>query len=433
MALIANAADANCVWSNPHTVIKDITPVDVWNVTYTSYEVVNGQMHPILIKGFAAKPSLVSATLPGVVVAHGLGGMAKEENATGPAALLGTVTLAFTGPGGGDAPDNTSEGVPAAADNGYKMFDTVEDPRGTWFWGHAVAAMRAATCLEHSQYVDPARLGITGFSAGGVISLISSSVDQRIKVAVPLSGTLAWDIAVQAPKAWQLTLLDKAGLTTSSPEWGTLMNTIIGAGVLLPGSQAKVMMVNGTTDEFFPLTAHMASFNALPGAEKRTAFAANFDHGCYSLTGIESAADIENRAKIRAEGGQRAFFSHHFGTDPDFSYFPMLPTVQAQATGPITVVTALVDQGGSKLKVEEVRFWLSNDDAFYFASQKLDDNGNGLYSAMIPVGLQANSVYFVDVQYKTSNFIFPKQFALASPPAIPAGFVPHIRDINSCL
>jgi len=406
--------------------------LDFWKVSYSSYEVVDGQLHKIKIKGFYACPP-GGGKRPGIVNAHGLGGMAKDSNAAQPAALLDMCVLAYTGPGGGDAPDNMSEGIPAGDNNGYRMFDTVTDVRGSWFWAHAVAAMRGVTCLTARPEVDPAKLGITGFSAGGVVSLIASSVDLRIKAAVPMSGTLAWDVAVQAPKAWQHNLLTQAGLTIESQEWLNLMEAIVAKDALLPLNQAQVLMVNGSTDEFFPLTAHLATYNALPGDGKRTALAANFDHGCYSLTGIEGASDIEERAKVRGEGGQMAWFGHHFATDADFAYFPLPPSVQVQPAGPVTFVTALADQGGSKLKVEAVRFWASNDDAFFFASQELDDNGNGIYSALVPITIQANTVYYVDVQYKTSSLLFPKRFALASPPVIPPGFVPHIREMGSCL
>lgn len=406
--------------------------VSVWDVSYRSWEAVGGALVPIRIRGFAARPAAGSAALPGVVQAHGLGGYAEESHATGLAALLGTMTLAYTGPGGGTVPSNTSEGLPSSHANGYRMFDVLPDPRGSWFWAHAVAAMRGLTCLGSRPDTDPARLGMTGFSAGAVATLMSAAVDDRVIAAVPLSGTGAWDVATQAPQAWQHTLLSKAGLSITSPEWAALQ-AVIDAEVLLPGSKSNVLMVNGTTDEFFPLTAHVATWNAIPGASKRTSLAGNFDHGCYSLTGIESAATIEARAEERAKGGQRAWFGHWFGTDPRYATIPQPPVVSVVAAGPATVVTAIVDGGGSQLEVEEVKYWWSNDDSFAFGSVALPGTGGGTYQSVVAAPLAANTVYFVDVLYRTRELVLPQRFSVSSVPVLPAGHVPHIRAIDTCL
>jgi len=367
-----------------------------------------------------------------VVQAHGLGGFAEESHATGTAALLGMFVLAYTGPGGGTEPDNTSEGLSATTENGYHLFDTVKDLRGTWFWGHAVAAMRAMTCIENRDDVDKTRLGITGFSAGSVISHIVAGVDDRTKAAVPLSGVLAWDLAVLSPTAWQHALLTEAGLSTDSPEWKKLME-LVDPQLILAGTKAKVFEVNGSCDEFFPLTANMATYEAIPADSRRISLVANFDHGCYKLTGGESASTIEERAEIRSTGAQRAWFRHWFETDGNYVYIPQPPAVQVSPLGGVSLVTAVVDGGGAKLSIEEVKVWVSNDQAFFFGGMALKNQGGTLYSEMVPVTVDGNSVYFVDVQYKTGNILFPERFSVSSPPVIPPGQIPHIRDINTCL
>ena len=340
--------------------------------------------------------------------------------------------LAYTGPGGGDEPDNTSEGLPASDDNGYRMFDVLTDLRGSWFWGHSVAAMRAVTCLETHPDVDPDRLGITGFSAGGVMSTIVAGRDPRVKAAVPLSGTLAWGAAVPSPNAWQHMLLTQAGLTVSSPEWGELLN-LVDPTATLSMTNTSIFMVNGTSDEFFPLTAHLATYEAIPAGNKRTSFAANFDHGCYQLTGGESAQTIEDRAEIRGAGGQRMWFRHFFGTDPNYSYVPEPPVMEMAPLGLATAVTAVVDPGGSKLDVEHVKVWWSNDDAFLFGSVELSEQGGGIYGEMALFPTVAKTVAFVDVQYKVKGWLNNERFSISSAPILPEGFVPHIRHWETCL
>ena len=435
LPMIRDVAAAACTYSNHRTAVKDGASLDVWDVTYNSWESIDGQLQPILIRAFASKPVGASGG-PGLVLAHGLGGEAKPDNAESLAALTGMFAIAFTGPGGGSAsnvPPNNSEGRPSGYDNGRRMFDTIPDVRGSWFWGHAMAALRAATCLETRSDVDSNRLGITGFSAGGVISLIASSVDDRIKAAVPLSGTHAWNIATQSPQAWQHALLKGAGYDTGDPHWQRLMDAIIAPAATVAQSKSKVLMVDGSTDEFFPLTAFMATWNALPDADKRLSLAANFDHGCYSLTGIEDKQTITNRAALHADGAERMWFKHWFGTDATYAYLPAAPSFTSTPVGATTLVVATVDPGGSTLTVDNVKVWWSSDDSYLYGSMDLNKKNSTTYTAEPALFTTApNTVMFVDVQYKPVNPLSAERFTLTTPPSIPADLVPHIRDIASC-
>lgn len=430
-ALVADASTAGCTFSNKRQVFEGLTPMDLWDVSYLSWESIDGKLQPILIRGYAARPVLAPAVLPGVVQAHGLGGYAKADNATGPAALLGMFVLAYTGPGGGSEPANTSQGLPAMHQDGYRLFDVLKDVRGSWFWGHATAARRALTCLQTRPDVDASKLGITGFSAGGVVSLLLAGADARVKAAVPMSGTLAWSRSVESPTAWQHGLLKAAGLSVSSPEWLILQQKLIEPTVALAQAKARVLMLDGTTDEFFPLTAFAATFQALPGGDHRVSLAANFDHGCYSLTGVEGKAAIEDRARLRSEGGQRLWFHHWFGTDGDFAYVPQPPAVQLSPTMGGTVAMILPDNLGPKLAVETVELWWSQDSAYVFAKVPLQV-ANGFWTGAVPAAFGPTSVWYVDVQYKTKGLI-PKRFSISSLPAIGPGLVPHIRAMDTCL
>ena len=429
---ISDPATADCTFTDHHTAFDGGTLLDVWRVSYLSWESIDGSLTPILIRGYAARPADALEAIPGVVQAHGLGGHAKESHATGLASLLGMFVIAYTGPGGGDSPENTSEGLPSGHDGGYRMFDTLPDPRGSWFWGHAVAGMRAVTCLADHPGVDPGRLGMTGYSAGGVATLMTAGVDPRVKAAVPLSGSGAWATATASPDAWQHALLAGAELTVDSPEWTTLTSTI-DAEVLVEGAKTHVLMVNGTTDEFFPLTAHVATLDAIaPSVTTRTSLVGNFDHGCYAVTGVESAAKIEARAEIRAAGGQRLWFKHHFGTDATYAYLPSQPTLEVSAAGPATAVTVIADPGGPDLQIEHVWIWWSNDDAFIFGNVELKKGSGGTFADIALFPLQANTIVYADVQYTTGG-LFPERFSLSSRPKIPAGLIPHIRGMDSCL
>ena len=203
----------------------------------------------------------------------------------------------------------------------------------------------------------------------------------------------------------------------------------------MSGAKGAVLMVNGSVDEFFPLTAHVATYDAVPGAHKRTSLVANLDHGCYAMVPwVETKKTIEDRVAVHAFGGQMMWFSHHFATDPDFAYVPLPPEGQVTAAGAAMVVTATVDRSSQTLDVEEVTFWASNDDAYTFWPFKLSFySDTGVYGAIVPAALQPNTVWFLDAQYKTKDLLWPKRFTISSRPSLPPGFVPHIRAIDSCL
>lgn len=441
MGLIRETETAACQFTNPRTVMKEGRLMDLWDVSFTSWESIDCELVPITIRGFASKPSGSSGKIPGVVHMHGLGGCADPDNATGPAAMLGYFVIAPTGPGGAPSegtPDcAASEGLPSGHDSGRRMFDTYPDPRGSWFWGHSVAAMRAATCLTTRTEVDSNRIGMTGYSAGAVATLISSAVDDRIKASVPLSGTGAWGVATMSPNAWQHNLLHLAGYDVNSPEWLRLISTIL-PDVNMAGSAAKILMVNGSSDEFFPLTAHMVTYNSIPGTDKRTAIVGNGDHGCCllvdKLCGLEDTETIEARAELAGKGNQKAWFHRWFGTNADYSYYPTAPEAQVNPVGGAMYVMAAIDGGGSNLDVEYARFWLSNDGAMNFFSQELKYNDTlKLWDATVPVAAGPNDIWYVEVIYTNGAILFPERFLLTSVPHLPAGLVPVIHPMDDCM
>ncbi len=435
LAMITDTSSASCSFANQRVGWKGTTMLTVWDVSYTSWESIDGTLQPIVIRGYAARPAVSLSDRPGIVIAHGLGGHASQDSVEIMAERFGAFAIAYTGPGGGTTASNTSTGFSSGHQNGYRMFDVLADVRGSWFWGHSVAGMRAVTCLHTRSDVDKSRIGMTGYSAGAAATLIAAGVDSRIKAAVPLSGTLAWDVATQAPKAWQHTLLARAGLSIASPEWQILMSQLINPVVALSNSNVPIFMVNGSTDEFFPLTAHLATLQAIPGTTRRTSIVANFDHGCYSLTGMESASAIEERAQFRSEGGQNLWFGHYFDLDNDWQYIPQTPTVTVTPSGAMTMILAVVDPGGSRLEISTVHAWFSNDNGAVYGSVQLHpvEDTNNMYFRMAPFTSQPNTVVFVDVTYKKSSLFGADVFSLSSAPVLPAGFVPHIRDINTCL
>lgn len=432
---LRDATEADCHFDSEKLVKRGSTLYRVYKVRFRSLESRGGVLTPIEIRGYAARPDAGSAR-PGIVLAHGLGGSADESATIGLADRVSAFVLSYTGPGGGTSPDNTSQGTPAGNHDGYAIFDTLTDVRGSWIWGHTAAALRGLTCLATRPEVDSSRLGMTGYSAGSVATLLATGADDRIRAGVALSGTLAWDVATQSPDAWQHTLLQKAGLHTASREWQTLMTELIDPARALSRTSGKLLLINGTTDEFFPLTSTVSTLSALPsiasGDKTRISLAANFDHGCYKFTGVESAATIESRAQLRSDGGQRLWFGNAFGTDSRFRTLPSSPQVSLIPVGASTLIIATVDEP-SAFAIEDVRLFVSGDQSYVYSSIQLDRDSSRSYRKLVAGTLPAASVSFVDVQYKTRDLFFPVRFSLSSLPSIPSGLVPHIRSQTTCL
>ncbi len=112
--------------------------------------------------------------------------------------------------------DHYSGGKPDA-----KTLDDIESPRNNNWFLLVLAARRGLTFLEQQPEVDPARLGVTGHSMGGKITVDVAGIDKRVKAAVPscggaggvsgkLSGMPGSGLAAENPGVWANTIDDLA-------------------------------------------------------------------------------------------------------------------------------------------------------------------------------------------------------------------------------
>ena len=69
-----------------------------------------------------------------------------------------------------------------------KTIDSIESPRNNNWFLLVLAARRALTFLEQQPEVDPSKLGVTGHSMGGKITVNVAGIDPRVKAAVPSCG-----------------------------------------------------------------------------------------------------------------------------------------------------------------------------------------------------------------------------------------------------
>jgi len=140
--------------------------------------------------------------LPAILQVHGGGQRASVESVTH-AAVNGYVGLSINW-GGNDmermekGDPNTDWGAIDATqkhNDHYgsmapdpKTLDSVESPRNNNWFMLVLAARRGLTFLEQQPEVDPAKLGVTGHSMGGKITVDVAGIDKRVKAAVPSCG-----------------------------------------------------------------------------------------------------------------------------------------------------------------------------------------------------------------------------------------------------
>jgi dienelactone hydrolase len=152
---------------------------------------------------FHAYPKQREGKLPGIVQMHGGGQVAQAGTVIG-WAMNGYSAIAINW--GGEAMAGQLAGEPGtdwgaldATQKGHNShyascqpdgmtLDPFESPRNNNWFLIALAAQRAVTFLQQQPEVDPARIGATGHSMGGTLTVMLAGSDPRIKAAAPSCG-----------------------------------------------------------------------------------------------------------------------------------------------------------------------------------------------------------------------------------------------------
>lgn len=391
------------VVAGPTRVITNGVPMKVLQVMFNSIDRGDG---PLRIHGFVAIPTgYPLGTLPAVVYGHGAGDQADEAVARNLAARLSAVAISFSGPGQG-----LSTGAPSTAQN---WLNTIPDIRNSWLYQYVYSALRAVTFLTTLPEVDPERIGMTGVSAGGLLTLIANGVDDRLAAAYAIMATGDWRRSLQAD-SWLLVFpMGEIGLTPDSPEvlaFERYLDPIHYAD----RQHAPVMLINGAQDEFFPITTTRSTYDALQAPEKRLEVIYDWDHGYFADdSGQYDSYNNTLNAATRIFGDAEAWFTWHLANGAPLPPIPQVSVTQQDGTSIFTVAPEYAR--GAKA----VRLIYSQDRAYTFARQLLRRRRDGSYATSLP-GNVTDLVYFVEVEWPRSVF-------LTSVPNLPEGFIPRIR------
>lgn len=154
------------------------------------------------VPGILVKTSKSSGRRPVVIALHGTGGNKESQRA-----LLSDLAR-----GGfiGVAIDGRYHGERAKAGKTAKSAEYIEAILRTFrtgkehpfFFDTAWDVMRLIDYLQTRDDIDPARIGVIGFSKGGIETYLAAAIDPRIAVAVPCIGAQSFRWAMEN-NSWQ--------------------------------------------------------------------------------------------------------------------------------------------------------------------------------------------------------------------------------------
>ncbi len=181
-----------------------------------SYATETGQRVP----GILVKPAASSARRPAVIVLHGTGGNKEAERALlMDYARVGLVGVAIDGRYHGER----ATGGKAAKATEYvaailRTFRTGQEH--PFFFDTAWDVMRLIDYLETRDDIDPRRIGLMGFSKGGIETYLAAAADPRVAVSVSCIGVQSFRWALDN-NSWQSRIgTVQAAFTSAANESG---------------------------------------------------------------------------------------------------------------------------------------------------------------------------------------------------------------------
>ena len=286
--------------------------------------------------------------LPGILQIHGGGGRA-QTSAVIWAAENGYAGLSINWLGNpmdkmeaGDAntdwgaidatqKHNTHYDGAGAAKPDPKTLDAIESPRNNNWFLLVLAARRALTFLEQQPQVDPAKLGVTGHSMGGKITLNLAGIDKRVKAAVPScggSGGITEKLA-DLPEA------------VVKPRPHDMMTPTIRDEAYIPRVTCPILFTSASNDHAGPFDAMTENWKKIGSKDVRYTIVPHFTH----------------RSLPEAEACTTLWFDQHLKGDFAFPETPEL-TVNLNTPDGVPQVTVTTDRPD---EVEKVDIYYSVD------------------------------------------------------------------------
>ena len=417
-------------------------------VTFGSLEWAAGLPRTIRLHGYLVRPAgTAGRRLPGVIIAHGLGGEADVDTAISVAQGVDVVALAFSAPGLGK-----SQGRAVTFDDARPLYDPGGDVRKSWLYAYVFGLLRAVTFLASQPDVDPQAIVVTGNSMGALASFIANGVDDRIQGILPVSGSGALAEGA-ASGSWLARLYQQA---TGRPPTDPQTNAYFAALDPLAFADRQhgaVYVQSGAQDEFFPLPQLLTTFDRLRAPAKSLAVVPDYDHQWYFGNGCPAACmpgappDVKRPHDCPADcprtcpAGQRwpycgrhasynrseeaiarwglmlrALVSQH-AAHPRRAFGPPPPSPEVTRDGDVIDVHV----GGTAPRA--VRLAVSDNGGFTWGQFSLLPDAQGRYRRRHP-GLARGALMFAEIEAADGT-------VATSAPKLPRGFRPQIRPFET--
>lgn len=163
-----------------------------------------------------------------------------------------------------------------------KMEESLLPVQDQWMFHAVYAALRSKDILKMFPEVDTEKIGITGISWGGVLTIICSGIDDSFRFSIPVYGCGFFNTP-------QSTLLYRGGNDREIEKWFSLFDP----GHFLTGIKMPVLFFTDAEDVSFPLDRWAASTKTV-NAPKRLSLRINYPHDhliCWKSNTIFDFAD----------------------------------------------------------------------------------------------------------------------------------------------
>jgi len=172
---------------------REVNGVERWHFTYAADEAQR-------VPGLLTKAANASGKRPIVIVLHGTGGDKEESlDLLQDLAQRGFIGVAIDGRYHGER-SNGGDGYFAYTDAILRTYRTGKEH--PFLYDTVWDVLRLLDYLETRDDVDPQRIGLIGFSKGGMETYLAAAVDHRIAVAIPMIGVQSFRWALDN-NAWQ--------------------------------------------------------------------------------------------------------------------------------------------------------------------------------------------------------------------------------------
>jgi dienelactone hydrolase len=174
----------------------------VEHLTFATQKKADGEMERV--PALLVRPAKADGKLPVVLALHGTGGNKdSQKGLLVELAKQGIIGIAIDARYHGDR-SGGAKGASAYVDAITRAWHTKdgEPMEHPFYYDTCWDIWRTADYLETRPEVDASRIGIIGFSMGGIETWLAASVDDRYKVAVPAIGVQSFRWSLENDK-WQ--------------------------------------------------------------------------------------------------------------------------------------------------------------------------------------------------------------------------------------